>query len=127
MATEVQKTEKDLTRANEIYVVPEADIYETDNEYVIKAEMPGVIRENLDITLDNNELQIEGRVVPDYRKEEHLDYSEYRLYNFHRSFVVGDAINREGIHASLADGVLSLVLPKSEKVKPRKIEIKVEQ
>jgi len=127
MTTDVKAIQKDSRKENEVFVVPAADIFETENEFVIKAEMPGVIRENLDITIENNELHIEGKVVADYMKEENLEYSEYRLYNYHRSFLVGDSVNREGIHASLSEGVLTLVLPKSEKVKPKKIEIKVEK
>ncbi len=126
MTTDVKKIQNETARGNEIYVVPAADIYETENEFVIKAEMPGVIRENFDITIENNELHIEGKTVTDYVKDENLEYSEFRLYNYHRSFVVGDSINREGINAALSDGVLTLVLPKIERIKPKKIEIKVE-
>ncbi len=104
-------------------LVPSADIYENQNEYVIKADMPGVTRENLEVMIEKNELRIRGKVATENPAD--LKYAEYRLHNYFRSFTVGDSIDREKIQASLENGVLTLTLPKSEAVKPRRIEIKV--
>lgn len=121
MNTDVKK----IKGGEEYVIVPPADIYETENEYVIKADMPGVSRENLEITLEKDNLEISGK-VQESGNQDKLRYAEYRLHNYSRSFVVGDGINREGISASLENGVLTLTLPKSERVKPRKIEIKAQ-
>lgn len=132
ITTEARKTEtKDAARTREpgdrYNVVPAADIYETDNEYVIKADMPGVKKENLEIVIEDNELLIVGRIDVDESRLNNLKYCECRLYDYRRSFIVGDTIDRNGISANLEDGVLTLTLPKSEMVKPKKIEIKTEK
>lgn len=121
MNTDVKK----IKGGDEYVIVPPADIYETENEYVIKADMPGVSRENLEITLEKDNLEISGK-VRESGSQDTLRYAEYRLHNYNRSFVVGDGIKRDGISASLENGVLTLTLPKSEHVKPRKIEIKAQ-
>ena len=126
MANEVKKMRKDAYNCEECVIVPPADIYETAEEYVIKADMPGTRREDREITLEKNRLDIYGRVDEALTNEENLKYGEYRLNNYHRAFVVGDGIDREKINATLENGVLTLTLPKSEKLKPRRIEIKTE-
>lgn len=125
MNTDVKKIKSDEHSGEEYVIVPPADIYESENEFVIKADMPGVSRENLEITLEKDNLEISGK-VREFGKQDSLKYAEYRLHDYSRSFVVGDGINRENISASLENGVLTLTLPKSERVKPRKIEIKAE-
>ena len=87
--------------------------------------MPGVSKENIDITLNNNELEINGRVDEGQKDDNDLKYAGYKLYNYHRKFTVGDGINGGSLTASLQDGVLTLVFPKAEKVKPKKIEVKI--
>jgi HSP20 family protein len=126
MTNEVKKMKRDAYNCEECVIVPPADIYETAEEFVIRADMPGTRRENLDITLEKNQLDIYGRLDEELTNEENLKYGEYRLHNSHRTFVVGDGIDREKINATLENGVLTLTLPKSEKLKPRKIEIKAE-
>jgi len=126
MASEVTKLKKDQYNQEERVIVPAVDIFETDNEFVLKADMPGVTKENLDITLENNRLEINGAVPAD-AEEKRLKYREFMLYNYHRSFTVGDNIDTQKIAAALENGVLTLTLPKSEKAKPRKIEITVEK
>ena len=126
MTTEVKKIKKDAYQCEECVIVPPVDIYETENEYTLKADMPGVVKENLEITLDNNILEINGRVTEEDLNEEDLKYSEYKLYNFHREFNVGRDINANAISANLDQGVLTLIMPKKEEVKPKKIEIKSE-
>ena len=103
-------------------IIPPVDIFETDNEYLLKADMPGVKREDIDITLDNDVLSINGKVAEDTQKAE-LKYSEYSQYNFSRSFNVGRDIDSAEVKAVVENGVLTLTLPKKEDIKPRKIEI----
>jgi len=125
MTTEVKKLKKDAYNTEERIIVPPIDIYETENDYVLKAEMPGISKDNLEVVLADSELEITGRVAESDLKDENLKYSEYKLYNYHRKFRVGDGIDESGITANLDNGILTLNLPKSEKVKPKKIEIKV--
>ncbi len=124
--TELTKLKKDPYNSSECVIVPAVDIYETENEYVLEADMPGVKKEDLDITFEKNQLEISGNVDQSLSEEENLKHREYMLYNYNRRFTVGDGIDSEKIEAKLDDGVLTLTLPKSEKVKPRKIEVKSE-
>lgn len=127
MTTDVKKLKTDAYNCEECVLVPDVDIYESENEYVLKADMPGVSRDSLEITLKDTQLTLNGRISPDYRSAENLKYREYSLYDFHRVFQVDDTINGSEIAAALENGILTVTLPKSEKVKPRKIEITVEK
>ncbi|MDY6969596.1 MAG: Hsp20/alpha crystallin family protein [Spirochaetota bacterium] len=123
MTTEVTKLKKDEYNCEECVIVPPVDIYETENEYILKAELPGVAKKDIDITLDNKELEIYGKVDDEFAKEDNQKYSEYKLYNYSRKFKVGDGIDNNKLTANLDNGLLTVVLPKSEGIKPKKIEI----
>lgn len=126
MATQVaRRTDKNLDK-KDYCIVPPVDIYETDNEYVLKADMPGVPKENIEITFNNNELEINGKIDEGYTSSDNLTYHEFTLYNYNRKFIVSDKINVEGINALLENGVLTVTLPKREEAKPKRIEIKAE-
>lgn len=103
--------------------VPRIDIWEGENELVLHADMPGVKPENIDIRFENRELTIRGQVCPRY-DDVRLMYGEYGIGDFHRTFAIGEAIDTEKISAEMTGGVLRLHLPKSEKVKPRRIKVK---
>lgn len=102
--------------------LPSFDIWEGEEELLIYGDLPGVSVENLEIRFENRELTIHGRVSP--RRAERYLYSEYGIGDFHRVFAIGEAIDAEKITAEMRNGVLKLHLPKSEKVKPRRIEVK---
>jgi HSP20 family protein len=104
-------------------ITPAADIYEDDNSYTLKAEMPGVNKDNLDVNIDNGLLVINGKINNSPESDD-LKYQEYKLNDYCRSFKVGNNIDTNKVSANLKNGVLTLVLPKSEHVKPKKIEIK---
>lgn len=123
MANELKK----INNRDEVVLVPPVDIFETEESYILKCEMPGVDKENVDVTLNNRELEINGRVSNEYADSDSAVYSEFRLYNYNRKFTVDDSINTPGINAALENGILTLTLPKSERVKPRKIEITMER
>ncbi len=123
MASEVQKTGNN--RNQDFYIVPMADVYATDDEYVIRADMPAVTKDGLDITLDNNVLTIKGAVDESEKSSDKLKYREYTLHDYMRSFNVGNDIDTGNVTASMDDGVLTITLPKKEEVKPKKIEIAV--
>ena len=103
--------------------VPPVDIYEDGSSYILKADMPGIAKEALEITLDNKELTIVGKVNRD--SAENPAYAEYAVNDYKRSFIVSENIDAAAITAALENGVLTLTLPKSEKAKPRQIAIAV--
>lgn len=123
MTTEVKKIDSNGT--DQYVIIPPADIFETENEYVLKADLPGVKKESLEIVLDNNHLDIKGTVDGEYKINKNLRYSEFDLYNFHRNFKVGNDIDGNKISAAVDNGVLTLTLPKREEAKPRQINIEV--
>lgn len=105
------------------YVAPDVNIYETQDGYVIDAEMPGVAKDGLEVTLENNTLTFVGRRSSEEVSGDVL-YRESRGADFRRVFELDPAIDAERISAEMRQGVLTLRLPKAERVKPRKIEIK---
>ncbi|HOP64393.1 MAG TPA: Hsp20/alpha crystallin family protein [Spirochaetota bacterium] len=120
-------TEKNLTHngnAQRTVYVPVADIYETEDLYSLKLEIPGVPKENLDISIEENELTISAKSVLDDAAVEKCRYSEFSNMDYRRSFKIGNDIDSNKIEAKLENGVLTLTLHKHEKVKPRKISIK---
>jgi HSP20 family molecular chaperone IbpA len=102
---------------------PRIDIWETADELVLQADMPGVAANDLDVQFENGELRIQGKVGPRYDQVSFL-YTEYGIGDFFRTFTIGESIDPRQISAELKDGVLTLHLPKSEKVKPRRIEVR---
>jgi HSP20 family protein len=109
-------------RAGREYVSPDVNIVETKDGYVLEAEMPGVSKEGLEVTLEGNEMTIVG-----HRKNEVVTgtplFRERAQADFRRVFELDPAIDTARIAAKMDQGVLSLTLPKSEKVKPRKIAV----
>jgi HSP20 family protein len=103
------------------YISPRIDIVETDNGYLLTADLPGVSKDQLEITIESGELSIIGH--RDFQNEGEPLYRERRPYGFRRVFELDHSIDSEKISASLENGVLRLDLPKTEEVKPRKIEV----
>ena len=103
--------------------LPVADIFETDQALKVVVEMPGVAKENVDVGVENDVLTITGRI--DLSKYEGLQpvYTEYNIGNYSRGFQLSSKINQESIKAEMKDGVMTIVLPKSEKAKARRISI----
>lgn len=106
------------------YYVPTTDIYETDAALTIVMEMPGVEKKDVDVQLENDVLRVEGKI--DFAKYEGLEpvYAEYNVGHYARAFTLSDKIDRDGIGADLADGVLTLTLKKAKAALPRRIEIR---
>jgi len=98
------------------------NIFETKDGYVLEAEMPGVNKQGLEITLENNELTLVGHRDNESFPGEPL-FRERRLADYRRVFELDPAIDTGKISAKMDQGVLTLTLPKSEKVKPRKIRV----
>jgi len=105
------------------YIAPDVDIYETENDYVIIADMPGIARERLDIKLDRNDLRITGNIPRYESPNENFLMNECCRASFHRHFTIADDVDRDKVEAKLENGVLRLVLPKKETYKPREIKV----
>lgn len=115
--SEIQKQEAPLpegverTQEGRVFV-PSSDIYETNENVVLVADMPGVAADNVDITLENGVLTIKGR-VDNVAVEGDIVYQEYDVGDFQRSFSLSDQIDGEKIQASMNAGVLTVTLPKA--------------
>ena len=124
MSTTVQ-TETRPTRdqaARQEYLLPNVNICETKDGYVLEAEMPGVTKDGLEITLEGNEITILGHRQAEATTGELL-FRERRLVDYRRVFELDPAIDTARVSAKMEQGVLTLSLPKSERVKPRKIAV----
>lgn len=127
MATELAKREQpdfavERTHGGMTYS-PRIDIWENQDELTLFADMPGVKPEDLDVRFENHELTIHGKVAHRHQDMQFV-YGEYGIGDFYRTFNIGEAIDAEKISAELQNGVLILHLPKTEAVKPRRIEVK---
>lgn len=103
---------------------PAIDIFETEKEITLLADMPGVKASNLNIDLKDNVLTLNGEVESPEGSEEMEILREYRTGRYVREFTLSQLIDQSKINAELKDGVLHLKLPKVEKAKPKKIEVK---
>jgi HSP20 family protein len=104
------------------FIKPEVNIFETKDGYVLQAELPGVNKAGLEITLEGNELVILGRRQPS-DIQAGLVYRESAVADYRRAFELDPAIDTARVEAKIEQGVLTLHLPKSERVKPRKVTI----
>lgn len=106
----------------EEYVSPGVNIFETAEGYVLEAEMPGVGKEGLELTLEGGEITIVGHRKPFETTAQPL-FRESRQADYRRVFELDQAIDTEKISATMEQGILTLSLPKSERVKPRRINV----
>ena len=114
---------REETRSQEQYITPPVDIYETAEGLMVKADLPGVAREGLDVRVENHLLTIRGKAAHVASGEP--VYREYGLVNFFRQFELNERVEASKISAELKHGVLTLSLPKAEEAKPRQIQISV--
>jgi len=106
--------------------VPDTDVVERENEIQVVCELPGLRREEVDLSLENNVLTISGEKHEEREqggKGATFHLSERRWGRFSRSFVLPREVDQDRIHANFEDGVLTVSIPKSEKARRRKIEI----
>ena len=115
------ETQGEMTQEGPFFV-PNVDIFEDDANIVLLADMPGVAKGNVDIHIEDSRLRIKGKVS----KETPGDYvlSEYSIGDYYSDFVLSTIIDQSSIQASMKNGVLRVLLPKSDKSKARKIAIK---
>ena len=105
-------------------MAPPVDIFETDKGLVVLADLPGVDKAEVNVRVDNGILTIQGK--PAYEKPENLLYNEFNMVEFYRQFELSDETDQDKITAKITHGVLELHLPKAEKAKPKRIDVKVQ-
>jgi HSP20 family molecular chaperone IbpA len=123
MNTELAKRTENMVEKSPdlLTVAPAVDIFENENEILLKADMPGVLKEKIYVNIDNGKLEVSGTrhiETKGARNWQEFDDVEYR-----RVFSVPQTIDVEKVHAELKDGTLELHLPKAESAKPRTIQI----
>lgn len=107
-------------------IVPRTDIIELKDNYLITAEMPGMIKDSFKVEIENNVLTIHGKKYAQEKSDGEQQYRSERQYgNYRRSFRLGDEIDTEKISAKYDAGVLEIVLPKIKKAKPKMVEVKI--
>lgn len=112
------------TTKSETYFAPHVDIFETDRDVVVLADVPGVVPKNIELSLEENILTIQAqRETPKYLGR--LILEEYETGHYLRRFTVAETIDQDRIEASLVNGVLKVRLPKVGPAKPKKIEVKI--
>lgn len=122
MQTTVEKQTNNARPTREEYVAPNVNILETPEGYVLEAEMPGVPKDGLEITVEGTEITITGRRAPEQITGEPL-FCERPRADYRRVFELDPAIDTSKVSAKIEQGILTVTLPKSEKVKPRKIKV----
>ena len=122
MNTTVRENRNGERAQREQFIAPVSSLAEDGDGYTLQVEMPGVNKEGLEITVENNELTILGRrSLP--AVEGTLIHRESRRQNYRRSFELDPSINTAKVSARIDQGVVTLTLPKAEQVKPRKITV----
>ena len=124
MKATLEKEPRSIANHNERreFITPPVNIFETKEGYVLEAEMPGVNKEGLEITLEGNEVTILGR-RPVQRLSGQPLFRESQQADYRRVFELDPAIDTGKVAARMEQGMLTLTLPKSERVKPRKITV----
>ena len=122
-ATPVEKhSAGDVERTRgETFVAPDVDIYEQDDSLVLVADVPGVGADGVEVRLESGVLEVTAHAGRG--RSDEADYVEYRPASYHRAFSLSEDIDAEKIAARVKHGVLTITLPKSERAKPRKIDV----
>ena len=119
----IKADEMERTRSHRCFI-PKTDIYETKDEIILVADIPGTNQDSVDITLEKNVLSINAFVNIDVPADYDRIYSEYEGGDYQRSFRLSDEINQNNIKAVVSNGELRLHLPKAEPAKAKKIKVK---
>lgn len=118
---EIEKSQGEPIKEGLMYV-PQVDIAESDNAITLYADLPGVVSENVDIDVREGVLTLTANVLSQ-RENQRLVHGEYEIGGYQRRFTLSERIDVEKINAKMTNGELTLILPKAEKAKPRKIEV----
>lgn len=103
---------------------PDIDLYETPDEWTLVADMPGVKAGDVNVDLDNGTLTLRGKAAPRQAADTRYIFREYGVGDYHAVISLGDTVDAERISADVANGVLTLHLPKSGAAKPRTIDVR---
>lgn len=129
--TVTEKQEVDTSVHQELrsgnWFVPATDIFETSEKVVLVMDMPGVCYDCAHVNVVDDELVVTGHVTHGEDQDDYVLYREYDVGHYHRHFGLPATIDRSKIGAIMADGVLTVTMPKMEEVKPRRIPIKVSE
>jgi len=120
---QVQQVERTRDR---ILNAPDVDILEMADEVIVRADLPGVDEKNVDVTLENGVLTIQGRAEDEVPEELRLIDGEYVSADYKRVFSLSEEIDQEKIRAKVRNGVLTLHLPKAEPARARRIDVTAE-
>jgi HSP20 family protein len=130
MAENTSVTQKDRTEQTTpestrggAFFTPRVDIFETENELTLLADVPGVGCNDVDLRFENGELILHGRVRPRHPEEDFL-LREYEEGDFYRAFTIHESIDASRISAECKNGVLVVHLPKVEAARPRQIQVR---
>ncbi len=116
--------EKSLaTRDETRYLVPPVDIFETNDALNVVVDLPGVDKDSVDVRVEENILTIKGKA--NYEPPANPLLGEFNLQGYYRQFQLSDEVDQRGISAESRNGVLTILLPKAEKSKPRQIKVKL--
>jgi HSP20 family protein len=122
------KDRQEVSRAETTYsgpqFAPRVDIYETDKELTVFADLPGVAPKDVDLHYEKRELVLRGKVQPPPHDRSRLLLEEYEVGDFYRVFTIHESIDAGKIEAECKNGVLTVHLPKVEAARPRQIKIK---
>jgi HSP20 family molecular chaperone IbpA len=122
--TEPQASREASAQPVERYVfTPPIDIHETDDGLILRADLPGVSLETLELQVQNNRLTLFGRVPQVAPEGAQLVHQEYHEGDYLRSFILSDNVDHDRISAKLTNGVLEVFLPHTPKAQPRKIQV----
>lgn len=119
--------QKGETTKHEKYYIPAVDIFESEKEVTVIAEMPGVTSAGIEVTLEDDVLTMKGRKEETEVQSGRVLLQEYEPGNYQRRFTLAETIDQEKIKASMNNGMLRVVLPKAEPAKPRKIEVQISE
>ena len=111
------------TRDDAVYIAPPVDIFENEDSLIVVADLPGVDKDGVDIRVDDDILTIKGNAK--YTQQANALRQEFTLENYYRQFQLSDEVDQSKISAESKNGVLTVILPKAEKRKPKQIQVKV--
>jgi len=111
------------TRDRKVFIPP-VDIVESPDAIILTADMPGVDDKNVSVTLEKGVLSVLGEIEPASVKDRKLAYAEYEIGDYERAFTLSDEIDQDRIEATVKNGILRLVLPKTEAARARRIPVK---
>ena len=103
----------------------DVDIYSDDDHVYLEAELPGLTKKDVEVSVDNGVLTIEGRKTHEKIEKDHLHHLQERYFgSFSRNFTLPDGVDSKKVDATMKDGVLRIVLNKQLRTKPKRIEVK---